>query len=53
MSEDNDSRSEVFISKRRVDSTSGYIIEQTDVHLKSKVETLDNLLAKAKEAAKE
>lgn len=47
-----DIRNEVFISKRRVDSTSGYIIEQSDVNLKSVTEGIDDLIRKVKEAVK-
>ena len=45
-----DSRNEVFISKRRIDTTSNYVIEQTDVSLKSKDLSIDDLIKKAKEA---
>lgn len=48
MTEDN--RNTVFISKRRIDSTSGYIIEQTDVSLQSKDDSVDALIQKAKQA---
>jgi hypothetical protein len=45
-----DNRNEVFISKRRIDTTSNYVIEQTDVSLKSKDLSIDELIKKAKEA---
>jgi hypothetical protein len=50
MSYSGDSRNEVFISKRRIDTTSNYVIEQTDVSLKSKDLSIDDLIKKAKEA---
>ena len=52
MTEETDPRNEVFISRRKVDSTSGYIIEQTDISLKSKEMGIDALLEKAKGAMK-
>lgn len=43
-----DDRNEVNISKQKVDSTSGYIIDKIDVILKSKNENLDTLINEAK-----
>ncbi len=50
MSVETDLRNEVFISKRKVDTLSGYVILQTDINLKSKYDSVDELLEKARKA---
>lgn len=50
MSANQDNRNEVWISRRKTDMLSGYIIEQTDVSLECKDATIDDLIKKAKDA---
>ena len=45
---DSDTRNEVWVSCQEVDSHSGYIIKRREVSLKSKDESIDNLIKKAK-----
>ena len=46
--DDNDVRSEVHITREKVDSTSGYIIDKKSVALKSKDKDMDYLIEQAK-----
>jgi hypothetical protein len=53
MTDTEDKRNEVYLSKHKLDTSSGYIIEEHVVSLKSKDDSVSDLLLKAKDTLKE